>query len=107
MTSAETARRNVFRKNTDRPRFLIGRLVEQCGRYGFDQPAMGLKFSKQVPLRASPAISQVAKRGSANLALHNLLSIPHRKLERHQVGIIPNGLSCPQRHEPGPFPNDP
>jgi hypothetical protein len=36
-----------------------------------------------------------------------LLSIPHRKLERHQVGIIPNGLSCPQRHEPGPFPNDP
>jgi len=64
---------------------------------------MGLKFSKQVPLRASPTISQVAKRGSANLALHNLLSIPHRKLERHQVGIIPNGLSSPQRHEPGPL----
>src|SRR3954453_23949854 len=60
----------------------------------------GLEFSKQVPLRASPAISQVAKRGSANLALHNLLSIPHRK---HQVGIIPNGLSSPQWHEPGPF----
>ena len=52
---------------------------------------------------ACPTISQVAKRGSANLALHNLLSIPHRKLERHQVGIIPNGLSCPQRHEPGPL----
>src|SRR3954451_15087786 len=64
---------------------------------------MGLEFSKQVPLRASPAISQVTKRGSANLALHNLLSIPHRKLERHQVGIIPNGLSSPQRHEPGPL----
>jgi hypothetical protein len=82
MMSAETAGRNVFRKNTDHPRFLIG-LVEQCGRYGFDQYAIGLKFSKQVPLRASPTISQVAKRGSANLALHNLLSIPHRKLERH------------------------
>src|SRR3954454_9712927 len=64
---------------------------------------MGLKFRKQGPFRASPTISQVAKRGSANLALHNLLSIPHRKLERHQVGIIPNGLSCRQRHEPGPL----
>src|SRR6478735_2179333 len=59
---------------------------------------MDLEFSKQVPLRASPAISQVAKRGSANLTLHNLLSIPHGKLERHQVGIIPNGLSSRQRH---------
>jgi hypothetical protein len=44
--------------------------------------------------------SQVTKRGNANLALHNLLSIPHREPECHQVGIIPNGLSSRQRHEP-------
>jgi hypothetical protein len=33
-----------------------------------------------------------------------LLAIPHRELERHQVGIIPNGLASRQRHEPGSFP---
>ena len=44
--------------------------------------------------------SQVTKRGNANLALHNLLPIPHREPECHQVGIIPNGLASRQRHEP-------
>ena len=79
-------------------------LVEQDGRYSFDQLAIGLEFSPQVPRRASPTISQVTKRGSANLALHILLPIPHRKLECHLVGIIPNGLSSRQRHEPASFP---
>jgi len=32
--------------------------------------------------------------------MHNLLPIPHRKPECHQVGIIPNGLTSRQRHEP-------
>jgi hypothetical protein len=79
-------------------------LVEQDGRYSFDQLAIGLEFSPQVPRRASPTTSQVTKRGNANLALHNLLPIPHRELERHQVGIIPNSLTSRQRHEPGSFP---
>jgi hypothetical protein len=78
-------------------------LVEQDGRYSFDQLAIGLEFSPQVSRRASPTISQVTKRGNANLALHYLLPIPHRELERHQVGIIPNGLSSRQRHEPASF----
>jgi len=79
-------------------------LVEQDGRYSLDQLAIGLEFSLEVPLRASPTISQVTKRGDANLALHYLLPIPHRELERHQVGITPNGLSSRQRHEPASFP---
>ena len=94
----------MFRKNADHPRFHIGGSVEQDGRYSFDQLAIGLKFSPQVPCRASPTISQVTKRGNANLALHNLLPIPHRELERHRDGIIPNGLSSRQRHEPVSFP---
>src|SRR5215212_1519223 len=99
MASTETAAANVFRKNANHPRFLIGCLVEQCGRYSLDQTAIGLKFSPQIPRRASPTISQATERGNANLALHNLRPIPHRKLERHQLGIIPNGLSSRQRHE--------
>jgi hypothetical protein len=79
-------------------------LVELFGRYGFDKLAMGLKLSRQIPRRAPPTTSQVTKRGIADLALHNLLAIPHRKLECHQIGIIPNGLASRQRHEPGSFP---
>jgi hypothetical protein len=94
----------VFRKNANQPRFLIWRLVEQCGRYSFDQFAMRLEFSPQIPHGAPPTISQVTKRRDANLALHYLLPIPHRELERHQVGIIPNGLSSRQRHKPACFP---
>ena len=97
---------NMFRKNADHPRFHIGGSVEQCGRDSFDQLAIGLEFSLQVPRRAPPTISKVTKRGNANLALHNLLPIPHRELERHRVGIIPNGLSSRQRHEPASLPMD-
>jgi hypothetical protein len=78
-------------------------LVELFGRYSFDKLAMGLKLNRQFPCRAPPTTSQVTKRGIADLALHNLLAIPHRELERHQVGIIPNGLGSRQRHEPGSF----
>jgi hypothetical protein len=79
-------------------------LVELLGRYSFDKLAMRLKLSRQIPRRAPPTTSQVTKRGIADLALHNLLAIPHRELERHQAGIIPNGLASRQRHEPGSFP---
>jgi hypothetical protein len=48
-------------------------------------------------------MSQVTKRGSANLALHNLLPIPHRELEGHQRGIKSNGRSARQRREPDSF----
>jgi|SRR5215212_8520500 len=99
MASAETAAANVFRKNANHPRFLIGWLIEQCGRYSFDQTTVRLKFSPQIPRRAPPTISQATKRGNANLALHNLLPVSHRKPERHQFGIIPDGLSSRQRHE--------
>jgi len=64
---------------------------------------MRLKFSRQIPPRAPPTISQVTKRGIADLALHNLLAVPHRELEHHQIGIIPNGLTSRQRHNPVPF----
>jgi hypothetical protein len=64
---------------------------------------MRLKLSRQFP-RPPPTTSQVTKRGVADLALHNLLAIPHRELEHHQVGIIPNGLASRQRHEPGSLP---
>ena len=94
---------NVFRKNADQPRFIMGYLVELFGRYSFDKPAMRLKFSPQFPRRA-PATSQVTKRSIADLALHNLLAIPHRELERHQIGVVPNSLASRQRHEAGPFP---
>ena len=68
--------------------------VELGGRYRFDKLAMRLKLSRQIPRRASgPPASQVIKCGPADLALHNLLAIPHRELERHQVGIISNGPS--------------
>ena len=93
----------MFRKNADHPRFHIGGSVEQCGRDSFNQLAIGLEFSPQVPRRAPPTISQVTKRGNANLALHNFLPIPHRELERHQGGIIPNGLTSRQRHAPASF----
>jgi hypothetical protein len=76
-------------------------LVELFGRYSLDKLAMGLKLSRQIPRRAPPTTSQVTKRGMADLALHNLLAIPHRELERHQIGIIPNSLTSRQRHEPG------
>jgi len=95
--------RNVFRKNADQPRFLTRCLVEQFGRLSFDKLAMRLKFSPQIPRRALPTISQVTKRGPADLALHNLLAIPHREFEHHQIGIIPNGLASRQRHGPGSF----
>jgi hypothetical protein len=64
---------------------------------------MRLKFSRQIPRRTPPTISQVTKRGMADLALHNLLAVPHRELEHHQIGIIPNGLASRQRHGPGSF----
>jgi hypothetical protein len=80
-------------------------LVELFGRYSLDKLTMRLKLSRQIPRRAaSPTTSQVTKRGFADLALHSLLAIPHRELEHHQIGIIPNGLSTRQRHEPGSFP---
>jgi hypothetical protein len=44
------------------------------------------------------------KRGIADLALNNLLAIPHRELEHHQIAIIPNSLGSRQGHEPGSFP---
>src|SRR5437773_11407539 len=59
--------------------------------------------SPQIPRRAPPTISQVTKRGIADLALHNLFAIVHRELEHHQIGIIPNDLTSRQRHEPGSF----
>src|SRR6476659_4081063 len=96
--------RNVFRKNADQPRFLTRCLVELRGRYSFDKLAMGLKLSRQFPCRPPPTTSQVTKRGIADLALHNLLAIPHRELEHHQIGIIPNGLASRQRHESDSFP---
>jgi hypothetical protein len=65
---------------------------------------MGLKFSRQIPRRAPPTTRQVTKRGIADLALHNLLAIPHRELEHHQIGIVPNSLTSRQRHKPGSFP---
>ena len=40
----------------------------------------------------------------ADLALHNLLTIPHRVLEHHQIAIIPDNLTSRQRREPGSFP---
>jgi hypothetical protein len=66
---------------------------------------MGLKFSQQIPRRGPvPTTRQVTKCGMADLALHNLLTIPHRVLEHHQIGIIPDNLTSRQRHEPGSFP---
>jgi len=59
-----------------------------------------LKLSRQIPL---PATSQDIKRGIADLAFYNLLAIPHRELERYQLGVIPNGLASRQRHDPIPF----
>jgi hypothetical protein len=79
-------------------------LVELCGRYRFDKLPMSLKLSRQIPRRASgPPTSQVTQRGPADLALHNMPAIPHRELERHQVGIITNSLTSRQRHETVPF----
>jgi hypothetical protein len=61
-------------------------LVELCGRYSFDKLAMRLKLSRQIPRRATgPPTSQVTKCGPADLALHNLLAIPHRELERRFI----------------------
>jgi hypothetical protein len=94
-------RRNVFRKNADQTRFLPRCLVEPCERHGFDKLAMRLKLSRHIPLSAPPATNQVTKRGIADLALHDLLSISHRELEDHQIGIIPNSLGSRQGHEPG------
>jgi hypothetical protein len=99
-----SAARNVFRKNADQHRFLPWCLVKLFGRYSLDKLAMRLKLSPQIPRPAIPTTSQVTKRGMADLALHNLLAIPHRELERHQIGIIPNSLTSRQRHEPGSFP---
>ena len=48
---------------------------------------MRLKLSRQIPCAPSTT-SQVTKRGMADLALHNLPTIPHRRLERHQVSIL-------------------
>jgi hypothetical protein len=76
--------------------------VKLFGRDGFDKLAMRFKFSPQIPRRASRTISQVIKRGIADLALHNLLS--HRELEHHQIGIISKSLTSRQQHEPGSFP---
>jgi len=78
-------------------------LVELFGRDGFDELAMRLKFSPQIPPRSPPTTSQVTKRSIADLALHNLVAIPHGELERHQIGIIPNNLTSRQRHNPVPF----
>src|SRR6478609_7231843 len=75
-----------------------------CGGYSLDKLAVRLKLSRHIPLPAPPATSQVTKRGIADLALHNLLAIPHRELEHHQIGIIPYSLASRQRHEPGSFP---
>ena len=77
---------------------------ELFGRDRFDKLAMRLKLSRRVPPRAPPTTSQITKRGIADLALHNLLAIPHREFEHHQIGIIPKGLTSRQRHEPGSFP---
>jgi hypothetical protein len=79
-------------------------LVELFRRYSFDKLTVRLKLSRQIPRRVPPTASQVTKRGPADLASHNLLAIPHRELERHQLGIVPNGLATRQRHEPGSFP---
>src|SRR3954467_6427195 len=97
--------RNVFRKNANQPRFSIGCSVELCGRYRLDTFAMRLKLSRQIPHRAAGRpTGQVKKCGPADLALHNLLAISHRELERHQVSIIPNSLTSLQRHGPASFP---
>ena len=77
-------------------------LVELFGRYSFDKLAMRLKFSLQFP-RPSSTTGQVTKRSIADLALHDLLAIPHRELERHQIGVMPNSLASRQRHEPAPL----
>src|SRR6476660_1092126 len=92
---------------TSFPHWMFGRTVRMLmfGRTVRTQLAMRLKLSRQIPRRAaSPTTSQVTKRGFADLARHNLLAIPHRELEHHQIGIIPNGLFTRQRHEPGYFP---
>ena len=78
-------------------------MVELFGRYSLDKLAMRLKLSRQILRPAPPTTSQVTKRGMADLALHNMLAIPHRELERHQIGIIPNSLTSRQRYEPGSF----
>jgi hypothetical protein len=79
-------------------------LVEQFGRLSFDKLAMSLKLRRQISRRATATTSQVTKRGMADLALHNLLAISHRKFEHHRIVIIANGLASRQRHEPGSFP---
>ena len=63
--------------------------------------AMRFKFNLQIPRRTPPTISQVTKRGIADLALHNLFTISHRELEHHQGCIVANSLPSRQRHKRG------
>ena len=78
-------------------------LIVQVGSDSFDGVAMGHELG--LPRDAWCALGPCHRihRGIADLALHRLAVVHHRKCERQPLVIVPDDLATRQRHKIPPY----
>src|SRR5271169_2302454 len=72
--------------------------VEQVGGYSLDSVAVGHKLRLPLDAWRTLCLCQLIHRGIADLALHSLAVIHHRKCERQPLVVVSYNLATPQWH---------